>query len=475
MLFPKFAYKAGCNLTEHEEIQLYQLAKVKISYEVALKQYTKHKNDVNSQMLSEIAELVKQLENLTSEIKYDESDLNIYKILAGGKLKNWGDMQKAMVSNELDSLIREYRTYFLGWGYGNKEYERTAQQLYDKIQEILHERRKKYQLTNKAKIFKNLYIFNSFSRKLAIEYGNLSWGNSDNAERYGLALLEVWADQLNNLGMQFKVIEENEDVICGCINGTIYYLRRVSGSQFKFYEKAKAKILYKGEIDKLSVSKFKQIYSVYVNTDYDKSIEKKYEINIPGITIHEIEPVDVIVKSNIKGCSNQKHVLADIIVKIGILRIDGKKGVDHLHASYCKQCNRYFILSNDYAYLSGIPTCPVYILEKGNLVKITENWRSFNNTESIIHSLGYNVNKKFGLSDIERHNILQNIIEMGEVSLGNILSYLDILIESHINNPRYFEAVRKWSNDRDFVSCIWNDNYIPEKNANSITNKKARR
>ena len=78
---------------------------------------------------------------------------------------------------------------------------------------------------------------------------------------------------------------------------------------------------------------------------------------------------------------------------------------------------------------------------------------SSNTTESRVHSLGYNViRQKYNYSFKQRKIILSNIMENYNVSKHEILSMLDTNIARKRNVPSYANAVKKWMEDREFVS-----------------------
>ena len=64
---------------------------------------------------------------------------------------------------------------------------------------------------------------------------------------------------------------------------------------------------------------------------------------------------------------------------------------------------------------------------------------------------GYNVNKRNGLPDQERQNLLKYLIDNDIISKTDIIKYLRCFIEMNIENGNMREARRKWRNDLDFV------------------------
>lgn len=82
-------------------------------------------------------------------------------------------------------------------------------------------------------------------------------------------------------------------------------------------------------------------------------------------------------------------------------------------------------------------------------------WHS-HNTESLLHSYGYNVNEYTGLSSHQRQKILADIIASHRISKSDIMKHIDLLIRMHHRDPRYDVAVAKWTDDLRFLAA-WAD------------------
>ena len=75
----------------------------------------------------------------------------------------------------------------------------------------------------------------------------------------------------------------------------------------------------------------------------------------------------------------------------------------------------------------------------------------FKNSDSILKQSGYAVAKSFGLSDMDRQKVLQNIITNGILSKEAVCKCLENFINIHKNQSTFAEAVSKWKLDLAFV------------------------
>lgn len=162
--------------------------------------------------------------------------------------------------------------------------------------------------------------------------------------------------------------------------------------------------------------------------------------------------VTAIILSYNKKCEYKQHHLIDTKATIKILSKNNKVIDITLPSVFCKECNQYIILKNDYksAKQKGILLCKVTDLTPEYITKHKNS--SYSGTESKVHRLGYNVIKqKYNYTYEQRKIILANIIENYGITRHEILSMLDTNITRKINIPNYADAVRKWQQDREFV------------------------
>lgn len=80
--------------------------------------------------------------------------------------------------------------------------------------------------------------------------------------------------------------------------------------------------------------------------------------------------------------------------------------------------------------------------------------------ESMLHELGYNVDKKNDMGQLERQELLKDIIDMDLMNQDAIIRLLGMLINLNENKSNNALAVMKWKSDFDFVSGY---RYNPER------------
>lgn len=159
---------------------------------------------------------------------------------------------------------------------------------------------------------------------------------------------------------------------------------------------------------------------------------------------------DIIVLSNIISCTTKEHFLDDVLVQIPVFNVDGSIGFIKLNVSYCKTCDKYIMLKNDFKLIEGIIACKVI----DQTVIHSKNDRDdieIKQYESVLYQYGYNVKTKDNLSDKQRHLILAAVVESGILTREQICSHLDTLIERGSKIKKWELATQKWKQDRHFV------------------------
>ena len=160
---------------------------------------------------------------------------------------------------------------------------------------------------------------------------------------------------------------------------------------------------------------------------------------------------EAILLSYNKKCFNDNHIINDTDIMIRVVRPSGEIIGVTIKAAFCQNCNHYIVLKQDFDYAKhiGVLLCNVEDIKvQSSLKPLTA---TFGN-ESKIHTLGYNVMKKFDYTQKQREVILANIIENHNITQHEILSIIDLNIARHQNQLNYAEAVSKWKHDRVYVS-----------------------
>ena len=70
---------------------------------------------------------------------------------------------------------------------------------------------------------------------------------------------------------------------------------------------------------------------------------------------------------------------------------------------------------------------------------------------NVLHKLGYNVNSQIGLTPIQRHAILRQIIVNGQLSKSEVVHHLRYLIRRNRSNRKFKRAIQKWQADLEYV------------------------
>lgn len=162
--------------------------------------------------------------------------------------------------------------------------------------------------------------------------------------------------------------------------------------------------------------------------------------------------VSAVILSHNRKCTYENHKQIDIKAVFKVLIKNTDDIIEEtIPAAYCKKCDQYIILKNDFNIVKQKGTLLCQVIDK-TPEYLSKHRGSSNTTESRVHSLVYNViRQKYNYSFKQRKIILSNIMENYNVSKHEILSMLDTNIARKRNVPSYANAVKKWMEDREFV------------------------
>lgn len=175
--------------------------------------------------------------------------------------------------------------------------------------------------------------------------------------------------------------------------------------------------------------------------------------------VKEIPEGHIITRVTLFKCTKNNHKLTDICCCVRILKEDGEESVEKIPGGYCKECDRYFILEEDYKQLKqkGLLLCRVveadYWVTQGKEMDYSQL-----KTESLLHMMGYNVNVVENLTVQQRQGLLKFIVDEGILTVAEIRSRLRWLINRGSKTPRMWKAVLKWKSDSDFLKQYGLDN-----------------
>lgn len=195
---------------------------------------------------------------------------------------------------------------------------------------------------------------------------------------------------------------------------------------------------------------YKFAYHSNITGSTKLSQEKVKPPQKPLISKKKISVVDVIVLSTSKKCSEFNHTIVDYV---GILPVynNGQCKNLEINIGYCKQCDKYIMLTSDYIKINGSPICEVRDQTTGRIYNKGYDIYNFSSTESVLHSYGYNVRAGNGLSSMDRRNILLNVLKNGVCSKSEIISHLDYCINMASGKSNMTAAIHKWESDLQFV------------------------
>ena len=95
------------------------------------------------------------------------------------------------------------------------------------------------------------------------------------------------------------------------------------------------------------------------------------------------------------------------------------------------------------------------IYETNNVLKQYDDESEFNPStlaqESILKEYGYTVSQKENLSEEERHTIIEEVIDNGDMTKSQVINLLESMINLRQYQDKYKIAISKWKKDIEFV------------------------
>ena len=201
-----------------------------------------------------------------------------------------------------------------------------------------------------------------------------------------------------------------------------------------------------------------ELYAKAIN---DREIHKKElgkrKKSSKNQTEKKIKSSDFLVRSNFYGCIVKNHSLKDINA---VVKVAGSKETYEISvpASYCDECEKYYILEDYYRELKsyGYICCRVVEIIDLQNNSTTLDFKGFKD-QSLLNSYGYNVSKTKGLSKELRQYILQNIVNNGIMKKEEVISFINKLIQINKNKDNFKSAINKWQEDVKYVSSLQNN------------------
>lgn len=171
--------------------------------------------------------------------------------------------------------------------------------------------------------------------------------------------------------------------------------------------------------------------------------------------LQNIDFTTFVVLCNVFKCEKTHHI-ETIRALIDVLRPDGSTCTEEISAGYCKECNKYFILEQDYKTVreKGVLLCQMIKEKSYRQNQSIESAFSDLKPESILHQCGYNVNAVENLTTDQRQGILRRVIDHDLYTINGVLGFLNWLIDCNKSSGKrdMTMAIAKWQIDRDFVA-----------------------
>ncbi len=157
------------------------------------------------------------------------------------------------------------------------------------------------------------------------------------------------------------------------------------------------------------------------------------------------------IRGDVNDCRISGHEVVNITVLIEILEGD-EIVLEEIPAEYCEECGIYYIRESIYQSIKrkGRILCQIFTTREYELYRKSGSFDNLNK-ESILKMLGYSVSKADGLTDAQRHIILDRAIECGAISKNRAISLLEFFVRLNERQPNMREARRKWNEDVNYL------------------------
>lgn len=184
--------------------------------------------------------------------------------------------------------------------------------------------------------------------------------------------------------------------------------------------------------------------NLFISRDEPKiKIKKKVE-KLDWTNEEEFHYVDVFWKTS--NCFIQKHKRTDYIAKV---INHSNEDIIELRVFYCHKCNMFYANGN------LLPKQDVLIhLHKLCLLGMPNSYYNYYDMspQSILSKNGYNARK--GSTSYKRHRVIDFVIENEILTPYDIINHLGSLIDWHLGDIKWKEAISKWREDIIYIQNI---------------------
>lgn len=171
---------------------------------------------------------------------------------------------------------------------------------------------------------------------------------------------------------------------------------------------------------------------------------------------HDIGYKDFVIIANVFLCIKEHHTMERVLAFIEEVLPDGTKEKVSTFALYCKDCDEYYIRSNDYENLKRHH--PIMVLR---VIPTKKSGTEFESSrfegyavESVLRQCGYTVSQSENLSPRQRRIILELVIDGGILTHQQVVGHLEWNIEKD-GTERNSLAREKWRDDINFLYEVY--------------------
>jgi hypothetical protein len=157
-------------------------------------------------------------------------------------------------------------------------------------------------------------------------------------------------------------------------------------------------------------------------------------------------------------CNKPDHFdQENVIAVLQVLKNDMSIEEVEIEASFCQNCNAYYISERDYQVVKrkGRLLCQLMSDEEYRIYKQQMEFGELK-PQSILNMVGYTVNSQDDYTDEYRQQILSFAIDSGIITKKDAIGYLSFFIHLNEGHPNFTEAISKWHRDRNFLT-----GYVP--------------
>lgn len=160
---------------------------------------------------------------------------------------------------------------------------------------------------------------------------------------------------------------------------------------------------------------------------------------------------DLLIRSNNLYC-NLEHNLERVAGEILVCDGEGNILKCLVPITYCKDCELYYILEEDYRVLKrkGLILCQIMSYPDYKKYGAYDNNFAKWKDQSPLRIWGYTVSKKHNYTDRQRQIILEDMLDCRNMTKEQVLSYLDFFIR--INENKADDTLAKWKSDREYIA-----------------------